>query len=83
MVATPVSAQNVHLEITPPANQSALTAFITSYTSQTSNTMMTDTNSGSNTTEISDVYQIYAQLCTPSTFENGSDVEFVVHGCVE
>ena len=33
--------------------------------------------------DVNDKYQIYTELCTPSTFENGTDVvEFVVHGCV-
>jgi hypothetical protein len=79
LATTPIYAQNVNLTIAPPANQSAMTAFITSYTSQMSNFMITDTNG---TVEISDEFQIYTQLCTPSTFETGTDVEFAVHGCV-
>ena len=83
VATTPISTQNVNLSITPPANQSATTAFITSYTSQ--NFMTSDTN-GNGTTpqwiDVNDRYQIYTQLCTPSTFENGTDIEFVVHGCV-
>ena len=85
LATTPISTQNVHLSITPPANQSAMTAFITSYTSQTSKYFMTsDTNlnGGPHSIDVNDRYQIYTQLCTPSTFENGTDVEFVVHGCV-
>ena len=85
LATTPISAQNVYLAITPPANQSAMTAFITSYTSQTSqNFVITDTNDSSRpqSIDVNDRYQIYTQLCTPSTFENGTDVEFVVHGCV-
>ena len=80
---TPISAQNTYLSITPPANQSAVTAFITSYTSQTlKNFMISDTNGSPQSIHVNDRYQIYTQLCTPSTFENGTDVEFVVHGCV-
>ena len=83
LATTPISAQNVYLAITPPANQSAITAFITSYTSQTSRSfMITDTNGSPQSIDVNDRYQIYTQLCTPSTFENGTDVEFVVHGCV-
>lgn len=83
LATTPISTQNVYLAITPPANQSAVTAFITSYTSQTSkNFMISDTNGSPQTIDVNDRYQIYTQLCTPSTFENGTDVEFVVHGCV-
>ena len=92
LATTPISTQNVYLAITPPANQSAMTAFITSYTSQTSkNFMVSDhTNNGSSSSpqsmmmiDVNDRYQIYTELCTPSTFENGTDVvEFVVHGCV-
>lgn len=84
LATTPISAHNVYLAITPPANQSAMTAFITSYTSQTSkNFMITDTNGSPQSIDVNDRYQIYTQLCTPSTFENGTDVEFVVHGCVK
>ena len=83
LATTPISAQNVYLAITPPANQSAMTAFITSYTSQSSKDfMITDTDGGPQSIDVNDRYQIYTQLCTPSTFENGTDVEFVVHGCV-
>lgn len=87
IATTPVSTRNVHLAITPPANQSAVTAFITSYTSlsgQTSNFMTkSDTNGNPQLIDVNGEYQIYSQLCTPSTFENGSDIEFVVHGYVE
>ena len=83
LATTPISTRNVHLSITPPANQSAMTAFITSYTSQTSRYFRTsDTNGSSQSIDVNGRYQIYTQLCTPSTFENGTDVEFVVHGCV-
>jgi hypothetical protein len=82
LATIPISTQNVYLAITPPANKSAMTAFITSYTSQTS--MITDTNLNRSTPQsmidVNDRYQIYTQLCTPSTFENGTDVEFAVHG---
>ncbi|KAF8803236.1 alpha/beta-hydrolase [Phlegmacium glaucopus] len=82
IATTPISTHNVHLAITPPANQSEMTAFITSYTSQTSNFLRTDTNGSlAEPTEINNSgYQIYTQLCTPSTFENGTDLEFAVHG---
>ena len=80
IATTPISTQNVQLAITPPSNQSETTAFITSYTSQTSNFMTADTNGSPQTIDINDGYQIYTQLCTPSTFENGTDVEFAVHG---
>jgi hypothetical protein len=62
-----------------------MTAFITSYTSQTSkNFVISDTNGSSlQSIDVNDRYQIYTQLCTPSTFQNGTDVEFVVHGCVK
>ena len=85
LATTPISTQNVYLEITPPTNQSAMTAFITSYTSQMpKNFMIFDTNGIPQSIDVNDKYQIYTQLCTPSTFENGTDVvEFVVHGCVD
>ena len=85
LATTPISTQNVYLAITPPANQSAMTAFITSYTSQTpKNFMISDTNGNPQSIDVNDRYQIYAQLCTPSTFQNGTDiVEFVVHGYVK
>lgn len=79
----PISTQNQYLAITPPANQSAITAFITSYTSQTPrNFILTNTNGSPQSININDTYQIYTQLCTPSIFRNGSDVEFLVHGYV-
>lgn len=83
LATTPISTQNAYLSITPPANQSAITAFITSYTSQTSkNFLASNTNSSPQSIDVNDRYQIYTQLCTPSTFENGTDVEFLVHGYV-
>lgn len=83
IATTPISTQNVYLAITPPANQFAMTAFITSYTSQSStNFVITDTIGSPQSIDINDGYQIYTQLCTPSKFENGTDVEFVVHGYV-
>lgn len=60
-----------------------MTAFITSYTTQMSKIFTTsDTNGRPQSIDVNDRYQIYTQLCTPSTFENGTDVEFLVHGCV-
>ena len=45
--------------------------------------MTSDTNGSTpQSIDVNDRYQIYTELCIPSTFENGSDVEFLVHGCV-
>ena len=94
MATTPISARNVDLAITSPVNQSEVTAFVTAYTttapslSSSSHFWTNDiyTHADDNpqrTIEVEDGYQIYTQLCTPSTFENGTDVvEFAVHGYV-
>jgi hypothetical protein len=83
IATTPISTRNVDLAIAPPANQSEATAFIRAYTTQSSNFLTSDTtNDNPQPIEIGDGYQIYTQLCTPSTFENGTDVEFAVHGYV-
>lgn len=44
--------------------------------------MITNTDASTQSIDINDEYQIYTQLCTPSTLKNGSDVVFDVHGYV-
>ena len=99
MATTPISARNVDLAITSPVNQSEVTAFVTAYTTIAPSLSLSSSSSSSHfwtndiythaddnpqrTIDIEDGYQIYTQLCTPSTFENGTDVvEFAVHGYV-